>query len=437
MQAALVLTGDYNGLLDGEWGPMSQRALDAWTWRNETRVGANWRDLAPLVAGFEAERRQAGWSRFYTDSTDMSVFLPIGLLDDPDWNDKVVELHSRADDLIVILDFATPSDMAAQHGNLRRKHRGPEDLYVLDTEGLYITAAQTASDAIAYMRSDRVGGNYATVFIAADPSQKRRLQLIASCVQRGRAPELEVAYGGILATLAALGSQPPAPDPKPQPVARAPGANASPGTGTKLQGTGTGLFVNATDIVTASHVIDGCASLELEDGTRLDVLSGDTARDLAVLASPRRSSAILPVSQEALPRLGESVYALGYPFLGATGQTSLSMTGGNISNLTGLDGDRGLITVTAPVQPGNSGGPLIDADGNIVGVVVAQADALKFLENTGVLPQNMNFAVPIGVLVEFLSRTGVVYRPEPEHGFDVSRGLPDDVQRAVVAIYCY
>ncbi len=76
----------------------------------------------------------------------------------------------------------------------------------------------------------------------------------------------------------------------------------------------------------------------------------------------------------------------------------------------GPGNDRRLIQISAPVQPGNSGGPVLDASGNVIGVVVARLDALKLAQRTGRLPQNVNFAITAGAARAFLDAHKIRYR---------------------------
>ena len=85
------------------------------------------------------------------------------------------------------------------------------------------------------------------------------------------------------------------------------------------------------------------------------------------------------------------------------------VTTGTISALSGLRNDRRNIQISAPVQPGNSGGPLLGEDGSIVGVVVEKIDAIKVARATGDIPQNVNFAISLGTLQSFLNANGVAY----------------------------
>src|SRR6266478_224338 len=89
------------------------------------------------------------------------------------------------------------------------------------------------------------------------------------------------------------------------------------------------------------------------------------------------------------PRVGESVVAVGFPLTGLLSSDPI-VTTGIISALSGLRNDRRRIQITAPVQPGNSGGPLLGENGSVVGVVVGKLDALKMVKVTGDIPQNVN-----------------------------------------------
>jgi len=88
---------------------------------------------------------------------------------------------------------------------------------------------------------------------------------------------------------------------------------------------------------------------------------------------------------------GDQVVAIGYPLHGLL-TSDLTVTTGIISSLAGLHNDTRFLQISAPVQPGNSGGPLHDSSGNIVGVVSAKLDALRIVKATGDIPQNINFA---------------------------------------------
>lgn len=91
-------------------------------------------------------------------------------------------------------------------------------------------------------------------------------------------------------------------------------------------------------------------------------------------------------------RAGDHVFTVGFPAAAFLG-TEPKYTDGSVSALSGPGNEATLIQMTVPVQPGNSGGPLLNDEGQIVGVVTSTAALLAFLEGTGTLPQNVNWAV--------------------------------------------
>ena len=105
--------------------------------------------------------------------------------------------------------------------------------------------------------------------------------------------------------------------------------------------------------------------------------------------------------------IGEKAVAYGFPLRGAL-STGGNFTIGNVSALTGLGDDTRYIQISTPVQPGNSGGPLLDSRGNLIGVVSAKLNAIKVAKATGDLPENVNFAVRAQVAKVFLSANNLM-----------------------------
>ena len=174
-------------------------------------------------------------------------------------------------------------------------------------------------------------------------------------------------------------------------------------------GSGSAFFISADGVaVTAAHVVKGCGRLESPRWGVVKVLAADPRADLAILKAPGASGQYVPLRARG-PRLGETMSAAGYP-LGQLLGSGLKITTGVVSGLSGPQGDRGLFQLSAPIQPGNSGGPVIDANGALIGVVAAKLDELKLADATGVFPQNVNFAVPVTILQSFLEENGVAYK---------------------------
>jgi hypothetical protein len=165
-------------------------------------------------------------------------------------------------------------------------------------------------------------------------------------------------------------------------------------------------------------------------------LAADPELDVAVLMAPDRATSWLTLAVAGV-RLGQRVHAAGFPYYSIAG-TSLNLTSGNVSALAGVDDDRRFFSFTAPVQPGNSGGPLIDARGAVLGLVVARLSEDYIVEATGSLPQNVNYALREGELAAFLRRSGVAGTGSGGGlgRFDMDEGAPDGIEQAVVPILC-
>jgi hypothetical protein len=173
-------------------------------------------------------------------------------------------------------------------------------------------------------------------------------------------------------------------------------------------------FAVGTDgyILTNAHVVAGCARIIATAGgaeLATQTIATDPQNDLALLKIARRFSVVLVIRDRARVQLGEPVIAFGYPLQGVI-STSLNMTTGNVSSLSGLGDDARSFQFTAPIQPGNSGGPLVDAAGNVVGIVTSKLSPLWAARNIGDLPQNVNFALRTSVIQGFLESRGVDYR---------------------------
>jgi S1-C subfamily serine protease len=169
---------------------------------------------------------------------------------------------------------------------------------------------------------------------------------------------------------------------------------------------GTGFYVGEGHIVTNWHVAKDCRVLQTANGAALRVIASDAAVDLALLqVSGAKTGATASFSQ-ADAVLGESVIVFGFPLTGLLASSG-NLTTGIVSATAGLHDNPRHLQISAPVQPGNSGGPLLDQSGNVVGVVVAKLDAATAASLMGDIPQNVNFAIKGREVVSFLARSRI------------------------------
>ncbi len=305
-----------------------------------------------------------------------------------------------------------------------------------------ITAGALRDGRSFFTRSDRTGATWSTIYLAGDRDRAGALNLIASSIAPGAPLPWDLPRGGRLSALidgtaAFLDHAETSRTAIRQPVATIPPQTAAlPQTDGEATSTGTGFYVGARIVLTADHVVAGCPRVSLADGTELTVVASDSDLDIAALMAPDRAPRWLRLAAGGL-RLGQRVHAAGFPYYSIAG-TSLNLTSGNVSALAGVDDDGRFFSFTAPVQPGNSGGPLIDARGRVLGLVVARLSEDYIVEQTGSLPQNVNYALNETELASFLRQSGVA-PATPSGGladFDMDQGAPDGFASAVVPILC-
>lgn len=177
---------------------------------------------------------------------------------------------------------------------------------------------------------------------------------------------------------------------------------------------GTGFVVAPGRVMTNNHVIAECDRTVARNaaGTRVNarVLGTDTRRDLAVLAVPQDLGPALAFRADPPVRRGETVVIYGFPLYGLL-SSGPTLTTGVLSALSGIKDSPLNFEITAPVNPGNSGGPLLDDHGNVIGVVVAKINAMRLAQLTdGDIAQNVNFAVKGSEALAFLQSQNVAPR---------------------------
>ena len=202
---------------------------------------------------------------------------------------------------------------------------------------------------------------------------------------------------------------------------------------------GTGFFVTSDGvIVTNAHVVENCSDIRVTMDQRAtavaEVIARDVRNDLALLSAAltTKKSAAFRTSI----RLGEGVEAFGYPLTDLLA-TAGNFTLGNVSALVGMGDDSRYLQISAPVQPGSSGGPLLDQNGNVVGVVSAKLNALKLmLATNGDIPQNVNFAIKASIVTSFLDANSVTYATENATQPMQSADLAEQAKTMSVFIVC-
>jgi S1-C subfamily serine protease len=212
------------------------------------------------------------------------------------------------------------------------------------------------------------------------------------------------------------------------------GPSVSPGVNDTL----TGVVVTASgDIVTNNHGVASCGSMQVQMGTdtfAATLVLRDRQNDLALL-HVAHTFATAAIFRDTPLHQGDSVAAYGFPLdkLLASGGT---FTTGSISAMTGIGDDTRFLQVSVPVQPGNSGGPLLDQSGHLVGIVTSKLNVLTVAAATGDIAQNVNFAIKGNLVREILESDNIQYATAPSGPQLQDSALAQRAQEIAVRIVC-
>jgi TPR repeat protein len=204
---------------------------------------------------------------------------------------------------------------------------------------------------------------------------------------------------------------------------------------------GSGFAISHDGIVlTNSHVVKSCRNIRVSIGDdtlpqAAVVIARDEANDLAALKTSLRSTDIARFREDKPLRSGDEVVVVGFP-LSTLLSREPNITAGVISAMAGIRGDKRHYQLTAPIQRGNSGGPVVDMSGAVVAVVVATLKVTAEAERSGAIPQNVNFAIKADLARKFLSDNAIAYGTTPSGPPMSAADVGDKVRKVAAFIEC-
>ncbi|WP_200334756.1 trypsin-like peptidase domain-containing protein [Thiocystis violacea] len=215
--------------------------------------------------------------------------------------------------------------------------------------------------------------------------------------------------------------------------------NVSPSVfGKRMAGVGAGFFVDDKGtILTNAHIVKGCSTLTVSPPgqkshpARLEEIS--LSLDLALLETNLRPSRHAVFAPPDRPVSGE-VVIIGYPSQGAPPQIPI-LTKGTLPKTGSKPTAAQPLPLKAAVRPGNSGGPVLDASGHVIGVVFAAIDTQRVYQQTGQLAQDIGMAIPNGISLPFLKRNGI--QPTISDSPKVSTDLLNAAKRYLARVECW
>jgi S1-C subfamily serine protease len=182
------------------------------------------------------------------------------------------------------------------------------------------------------------------------------------------------------------------------------------------RGSGSGIIFTADGLVLTNHHVTAAGTsytIVTSDGQEIPatVVAQDADLDVAVLRLRTRFVSANfrlppPLISSAKARSGEKVFTVGHPLAGLL-STEAKYNEGTISALSGMKDDQHLMQISVPIQPGNSGGPLANARGEVVGLIVSTINGSALLKQNNIMAQNINFAIKADPIRGFLQENSL------------------------------
>lgn len=167
-----------------------------------------------------------------------------------------------------------------------------------------------------------------------------------------------------------------------------------------LESQGSGFFIAPDLVVTNSHVLTDESNIAFYlNGTKIqaDVLVNDKTNDIAILKSPVKSDVYFQLKDINEINVADSIFVLGFPMANVLGN-GVKITNGIINSLTGLGDDSTYLQISAQIQPGNSGGPVVTNDFKVVGVATSKLSDSFMVATTNQIAQNVNYAIKTDII---------------------------------------
>lgn len=433
LQLALAFEGDYVGLLDGDWGKISNRAMRAFSAREFGSNALNLHMTALAGRVFTLFERD-GWAMMQNEPLGMSYLFPFKAFREGTVSSEFVNFEHQNSSLGISLSRGGQAQANALHRFTVSSHRGPTPVYSVRKSNYAVTSISKADRSLLYVRSHFIRGAWSSVVVSAAARDIKIFRGVTSSIAQGAVRDLNYESNGYLnanieATLAILAQDDNKLDKTPpyQHAELPPSSSERPkrdqrqSSKPKLLATGSGFVVGKDGtVLTNEHVTEGCTRLEI-DGKVARVAASNTTFDLAVLTFESDVDQTVANFAPTPAGLNADITVVGFPLNSMLG--GLNVTRGAISAQVGLRGDGTQMQISAPVQPGNSGGPVLDKTGSVVGVVVSRLRS-RLLDNDQLdVPQNVNFAIRAEIAKLFLYQNNVVPQIAPDSLPDLNQKI--------------
>jgi S1-C subfamily serine protease len=402
LQEALIWAGFYDGMIDGDFGPRTLAAMRAFM----RAIGADAnrapteQELGRLLRLAENEKSKAGFRIVRDERARVGIGIPSRFAPNTTPTQRGTAYTSPSGDLKIDTLFFRAGERTLTDLFDQISKRGPirfVDYAKPPNDGEFVVSGRD-HEKHYYFKAVEAQEGIVAFSIAHSYASKDQMSRVVVAMANFFAP-----LSWLNAAPASPGASAAAPT-SPPAKATQPSADEDGGGGS-----GTGFVVTTSGhIVTNAHVVQKCRSIRVarvrEGAVQARLVAIDKVNDLALLQA-NVTAASLPRFRTGA-RIGEPVNVFGFPLVPLLASTG-NFTIGNVTATSGIGDDTRMLQISAPLQPGNSGGPVLDESGYVVGVTVAKLNVLKLIKATGDIAQNVNFALKSTSALSFLDANGI------------------------------
>lgn len=417
LQIALEWAGFYTGQIDAAFGPGTRGAMAAWQRQNgfEPTGVLTTRQRTALLRQYNAVLEDLGVKTVRDARAGIEIALPLGVVAF-DRHEAPFAHYLRTGEVPAqVLLISQPGDrttMTALYDIMQTLEIVPQTgPRTLSADGFTITGEgrDTTSHTRVWLRGREIKG-FTLVWPSGDEARRTRLLAV-----------MEGSFASLPGTLDAI---------------------AAPATGQRIdlvagldvrrpQRVRSGFFVDARGaVLTTAEAVRGCERITLDETAEADIAHVDEARGIAVLR-PREplAPAVVARFRADLPAVLSRVAVAGYSYEGMLGAPTVTF--GQLAALEGLEGETYLKRLALAARAGDTGGPVLDGNGAVVGMLVPYAAGGRSL------PEGVGFAATNGALQEAMAASGVTPRGAGAETDLSGEALTDRAAAMTVLVGCW
>jgi S1-C subfamily serine protease len=416
LQEAMKWAGVYDGAIDAAFGQGTRAAMARWQTENgfEATGVLTTRQRAELLRRFNAVFDGLGLEVVRDNATGIAMELPTAVVGFDRYEPPFAHFNARGDidaRVILISQTGDRSTLAGLYDIMQTlaivPESGPRSLEA-DSFTLIGEGALQISHTQVWLRDGKIKG-FTLVWPAGDEARRSRLL--------GRMQDSFEWLPGTLDPAEGSGAQD---------IDLISGLEIR-----KPKQARSGFYVDASGaVLTTAEAVAGCGRITIDESYEAEVVLSDAALGVAILR-PRLPLAPLRVAafQEVTPRLLSDVAVAGYSYGGLLGAPTVTF--GQLAELQGLNGEAHLKRLALTALEGDAGGPVLDAGGAVLGMLLTRA------QDGRALPEEVSFAATNGALQELLTRGGITPRLTSDQDRLSAEALTDRAGDMTVLVSCW